>query len=143
VGAVRAFLGLSLLQQYPTIASRRNRNAEYVLNKLQNLSWGEIRKVSSDIQPMYLRVNVFAGGLSTWQVDYVAAMLCQAGFRAGRFNWSFSLDQVPHLSRRVRDSSPLSNARNMAGHCLNLPVHQNMDQSDLDRMIDILWSMKV
>jgi len=143
VGAVRAFLGLFLLQQYPGIASRRNQNVEYLLKKIQDRGWGETSRLSPNVQPMYLRLNVFTSQYTKWEVDYVAAKLCQAGFRSGRFNWTLSLDQIPYLSTRVRKGSTLLNAQNMAEHCLNLPIHQNMSKEDIDRMINLLFSIKI
>lgn len=141
VGAVRAALGLSLLKRYQAIAHKRNQNAAYLLGLIQDLHWAEASVPASHIRPMTSRVNVFASGLSTRQVDYVGAKLCQAGFRAGRFNWPFSLDQIPYLRRRVRLGSKLSNARRMAGHCLNLPIHQRMNKDDLDTMARMLVSI--
>lgn len=143
VGAVRALLGLSLLRQYPVIASERNQHAKQLLNGIRNCNWAETDGLTSDILPTYLRVNVFAGGLTTWQVDYLAAKLCQAGFRAGRLNWPVSLDQIPYLSKKIRFGSMVSNASKMAGHCLNLPIHQNMGLDDIDRMVDIICSRKI
>jgi dTDP-4-amino-4,6-dideoxygalactose transaminase len=142
VGAVRARLGLSLLRQYEGIVAQRNQNAIYVRGLIDEDLWGATRTLPQEVQPAYLRLNLFASKQSTEQVDYAAFQLSRAGFRAGRLNWPISLDQVPHLSRYVRPSSPLPNAHRMAAHCLNLPIHQNLEQADLDRMIQILHSIK-
>jgi len=143
VGTLKAHLGLSLLQRYPYVLSKRNYNANYIRNQAVQKGWGQAYSPPAHIRPAHLRFNLYADQLSVQQVDYVAAKLCREGFRAGRYNWSRSLDQTPHLLRRCQSRSQLTNAHKMAGHCLNLPIHQNMNQDDLDRMLSLLWSVKV
>jgi len=139
VGVVRAHLGLSLLRRWPEIVAARNRNAEYLRNRIQDIGWGEMCAVPSEAQPAYYKLNVFAGGLTPRQAEGLIGQLRRVGFWAGR--WPF-LDYVPRLVGRFRRVSTLSNMRRMADHSLTLPVHQNMEREHLDRMIDVLLSVK-
>ena len=138
VGAVRARLGLSLLRRWPDIMAVRNQKAEYVRRRLCEVTWAETCTLAPDTQPAYFQVNVFAGELTAQEVESVIGQLRRTGFWAGR--WPF-LNHVPHLVGRLKRGSTLSNMRKMAAHSLTLPVHQNMSQDDLDRMIDVLRSV--
>lgn len=139
VGAVRACLGISLLQQWPEIIARRNENAQYLRDRIREDNWGETQETSSEIKPAYYKLNVFAPELAPLQVDRVISRLRCAGFRAGR--WPF-LNSVPHLVGRLQRGSQLSNMRKMAEHSVNLPIHQNMEREDLNRMLEILRSVR-
>jgi len=139
VGAVRAHLGLSLLRQWPDIMAIRNQNAAYLRSRIDEGPWGETCALPPDTRPAYFKLNVFAGEMTARQVARVMAQLRRAGFWAGR--WPF-INHVPHLVGRLRWGSRLPHMRRMAAHSLHLPIHQNMAREDLDRMLDVLWSVK-
>lgn len=139
VGAVRAHLGLALLDRWPKIRAIRNQHAEYVRDRIHPWRWGDIPGVPPSIEPAYYKVNLFAGELTAAQVERAISRLRQAGFWAGR--WPF-LKDIPHLAGRFRGRSKLPNMHKMARHGLHLPIHQEMSHKDLDDMLDTLFSVQ-
>jgi dTDP-4-amino-4,6-dideoxygalactose transaminase len=85
-------------------------------------------------------VNLFAGELTSTQVEQAIDHLRSAGIWAGR--WPF-LKEASHLVGRFGGRSRLPNMRKMARQGLHLPVHQEMSEKDLDYMIDTLYSERL
>ena len=139
VGAVRAQLGISLLDQWSAIESRRNENAQYLRERIGDTGLGRLYPVPSHIKPAYYQLNVYADALTPRQVRCAIAELRRAGFRAGR--WPF-LPEVRHLAGYMKYASSLDNMRRMATYGFHLPIHQNLSSADMDEIVDILLSVQ-
>ena len=138
VGAVRAALGLRLLERYPTVLAQRNANALRLRTDLVALGFGEAAAVRPEVEPAYLRLNMLVRGHPPSRLDRMAGQLRLDGYRCGRLNWPESLDLDEDLARRgaiVASGSESSNAQTMSEHSFNLPVHQRMTAKDVDRLV--------
>ena len=131
VGALRAELGYILLQRYASVKEQR-------LDHYRRLYWllsEHVEMIAAHDGAAPLRAKIVLRRRAASKIDSLAAALMRKGFVAGRFNWPDSLDQLP-LSRNARIPKACVNARRLAADSLDLPIHQNMASSDIDRMAE-------
>jgi dTDP-4-amino-4,6-dideoxygalactose transaminase len=137
--AFRAALGLLLLARYDDVRRSRNANAERLRDWLTEANaMGVAPSTPAHGALGMLRFPLLLPELAPAAVDQVARRLRSAGFRAGRLNWPVALHQIPDIERRSRTSGSLSGATTLAGHLLNLPIHQNLAQDDLSCLFETL-----
>ncbi len=134
VGYVRAALGLALLEQYPEVLARRIQNHDYLADQIKDRNVGEMMRPPAFISPAWLKAKLTIQEAKKEKVDALEQFLCSKGFRAGRFNWARTTDQEVSVAFKARRIGCLRNAHRMAQLSIDLPIHQNMEFSDLKRM---------
>jgi dTDP-4-amino-4,6-dideoxygalactose transaminase len=124
-GQLRSALGIWQLERYASIRELRNLNAQRVTSIKGWRSW----HVDDDVSPSWLKQKL----VPTHPVDarLVARTLQARGMRVGGFNWPKTIDC--YLSR---PEPP--NARYAAEYGLDVPIHQEVSQDELQMMAGTL-----
>jgi dTDP-4-amino-4,6-dideoxygalactose transaminase len=123
VGPVRACLGLRLLEQYDKILQIRNSNAQKIRDSSSGyLSW----YVGETVQPAWLKQKVRISARNTTKV--VCEDLQKRGYRVGNWNW-------PVL---INGKNQHPNARETAEYWIDVPIHQNMEEREIEEVISRL-----
>ena len=125
IGSLRASLGIWQLKRYKEISNIRNKNSSLIKDLAQNYQcW----HVGLSVKPTWIKQKVLTDPPERSQV--VSMKLRDLGFRVGNFNW-------PTLMRGNRKSSN-PYARIAASHCLDIPIHQNMNSNELEQISETL-----
>lgn len=126
VGPLRGQLGLLLLERYLDVRDVRNRNAAFVAENLpRERTWD----VGPTVQPAWLKQKVLMN--TERGAQKVSSRLQKKGYRVGNFNW-------PTLLPGMRDADVFANGTRSATCALDIPVHQNMSQDDLEFIVSSL-----
>jgi len=141
VGLVRAALGLALLGKYPSVLARRNENYALLADQFSSQNVGSMMTASGQVTPAWLKAKLMVPESRQERIDALGEFLCSKGFRAGRFNWPRSQDQQVGLVFKARAVGSLRNAHRLARLSIDLPIHQNMEPSQLRQMASyvIAW----
>lgn len=130
IGPVRAALGLWQIKRYPAVLAQRGSNAALFQEDAKCRSW----YVGPGIVPAWLKQKVIP------QIPGAAAQISQSlqqqGLRVGTFNWSTTLDGYLGCPENP-------NARFVARHSLDIPVHQNMRYDELMRIRQTICSERM
>lgn len=119
IGSFRATLGLWQLDHYKNIISIRNKNAETVAQAHNIKSW----YVGTGVAPAWLKQKILPS--NPRQSKSISNKLRRMGIRVGNYNWSVTIDKMLGLKEPP-------NAAYVANYSLEIPIHQNMREHDLD-----------
>ena len=118
IGPLRAALGQWQLRRYPEIIRQRNANAAYFAMTADR-SW----HVDADVDAAWLKQKAIPPRFEDSR--RVSEALRKRGIPVGTFNWSTTIDQYV-------GSAKTPYARHVAAHSLDIPIHQNVERSELD-----------
>ena len=124
-GPLRAALGIWQLERYAAVREQRDRNAQRFSAIPGWRSW----HVDRDVSPAWLKQKLIPA--QPMDTQSVARSLQARGLRVGTFNWPKTIDR--YLSR---PEPP--NARYVAEFGLDVPIHQEMAQGELQIMAQTL-----
>jgi dTDP-4-amino-4,6-dideoxygalactose transaminase len=124
-GSLRAALGIWELEHYGSTCDQRNRNASYFSNVPHWLPW----HVSDDVSPAWLMQKITP--VDPVDVATISRSLQTLGFRIGTFNWSITSDRFLCFAERP-------NAFYVATYGLDVPVHQAMESTELELILNTL-----
>jgi len=124
-GSLKAALGIWELEHYAPICDRRNRNASHFSGLPHWRSW----HVSDNISPVWLMQKIVPE--HPVDVARISRGLQTLGLRVGTFNWPMTLDHSLSLPERP-------NASYVATYGLDVPVHQAMEDNELELIVNVL-----
>jgi dTDP-4-amino-4,6-dideoxygalactose transaminase len=133
VGSLRAALGLILLEKYPLVLGRRNENFELLRKYLPQNEGVEFVRPGASIVPAWLNARAIFSGLNVHEVDEIARALCRKGFCAGRV-YGHTMDHFVPIRWKAAGQRQFLNARRHSLESIELPIHQNLNSTDLYRM---------
>ncbi|MBI4542786.1 MAG: DegT/DnrJ/EryC1/StrS family aminotransferase [Gemmatimonadetes bacterium] len=133
-GVLRAALGLALLERYPVVQSRRSRNHDYLAARLLDAGVGTLMSAGRGIVPAWLKAKLLVPEAKGDRIRALTRRLWRRGFIAGRITWPRTMDQEWRLALRVARLGPLPNAHRLARLGVDLPIHQNLRDGDLDAL---------
>jgi dTDP-4-amino-4,6-dideoxygalactose transaminase len=119
IGSLRAALGIWQLDHYASIREQRNQNASHFSSIPHWRAW----HVSDDTSPAWLKQKIVP--VEPIDVRAISQRLQARGLRVGTFNWPMTLDQYLSFPERP-------NAFYVATYGLDVPVHQAMDNKELE-----------
>ncbi len=125
IGPIRATLGIWQLKQYQHVILKRNFNAA-IFDK-DKYSW----HVDNNVEPNWLKQKIILPNIK--QVNHISKKLQKKGLRVGVFNWGKTID-----SYLGRNECP--NAKYVAQHGLDIPIHQNMLQEQCAEIRNLISS---
>ncbi len=123
ISDLRSTLGLWQLNNYSMIIKTRNKNAEVFAGQTKCQSWN----VDSDIKPAWLKQKIILG--ESVNLHKAALYFQDLGLRIGPFNWPKTIDSFLGYPEKP-------NAYYVAKHGFDVPIHQNMDQGELNLIVD-------
>jgi dTDP-4-amino-4,6-dideoxygalactose transaminase len=129
IGPIRAALGIWQLKQYQHVMMKRNRNATLFDEDSYCVSW----YVGPTVEPCWLKQKVMVSNLGT--VHRISTYLQKKGLRVGVFNWGTTIDG--YLGKKPE----WPNARYVAQHGLDIPIHQNMLPEQCAEIKDLICSI--
>lgn len=139
VGPLRAALGTLLLGTYPAVLEKRNDNYASFAQLIDSYNLrGLLGCCSKDIVPAWLKAKLIIRNLSQSDVDALGRYMCSLGFRVGRFNWPNTLCQRLDPNSYIVATSNYKESLRFASLSLDFPIHQNMGEEDIARMVEIL-----
>ncbi len=120
IGPLRACIGKMLLEQYDKVLKRRMVNAQNIIDSARGYAtW----YVAPEVRPAWLkqRVQVLPKDATKW----ICQDLQKKGYRVGNFNWP-----IP-----IGDPNKYPNSRDSAKYWIDVPIHQNITQQEIDEII--------
>ncbi len=127
IGPIRTALGIWQLKQYQHVIMKRNFNAAIFDKNEYCLSW----HVDNNVEPNWLKQKVIVPNIK--KVNHISKELQKKGLRVGVFNWGKTIDS--YIGRNERP-----NAKYMAQHGLDIPIHQNMLPEQCAEIRDLICS---
>jgi len=127
-------LGTVLMRKSADFFSARNRNGEYLFNRLKYLPGLRLAEIKPDIYPVYNRFPVLFE--TEENLEKKQNKLWRAGFESSRMYLS-PLHKMFRLGYLPQD---FPQANYFAQHLLTLPVYPALGEKELSRMIKILQS---
>lgn len=140
VGRVRAALGRMRIGALPSVIRRRTENFARLASSFQAGASCQLVRSPADVVPAWSRAKVFFPQGERYDVDAIGRHLRRAGYRAGQFHWGYTLDRDPCGYRSERMGN-LQNARRLAALSLDLPLDENMQRSDVEGMVELLFNL--
>ena len=127
IGPLRAALGIWQLDRYERILATRNRNAAF-MSKIKNWrSW----HIDRDVSPAWLKQKMVPD--APVNIEALSNRLRARGLFVGPLNWAYTLDSAVDLPEGV-------NAAYVAKYGLDVPIHQRIQQEDMQFMADALFA---
>lgn len=124
IGPLRAELGMHQLERYNDISILRNTNAHFIAKNCTSLpTWF----VGDTVSPVWLKQKILTK--SPRNCKSVKRLLHREGIRVGNFNWGTILP---------RDVGAFKNSNYAASESLDIPVHQNMSNTDLKLILSTI-----
>jgi len=121
IGPLRAELGILALERYVDILNKRIQNAKFLKGEAKNyFTW----PVTGEVKPAWLKQKVCLTDMEAGLK--VSQRLQKLGYRVGNFNWP------KMLQGEGAHNCPIS--KQAANFWLDVPVHQNMNQKDLQNL---------
>ncbi|MFH1919118.1 MAG: DegT/DnrJ/EryC1/StrS family aminotransferase [Planctomycetota bacterium] len=118
IGPLRSALGVWQLKRYAATMAARNRHARL----LEEWNAGRTWHREQNVVPAWVRQKVIPKNPKL--ADAISLSLRRKGLRVGRFNWRQTVGSW--LGRRAR-----GNARSVAKYSLDVPIHQNMTEPEM------------
>jgi dTDP-4-amino-4,6-dideoxygalactose transaminase len=137
VGLLRAALGLILLDQYSTILRVRNENFELLRQYVPHDAAVEFVLPDVSVVPAWLNARIVFPMLDVSEVDKIALGLCCKGYNAGRV-YGYTMDQFVPIRWRAWGGRNFPNSRRHSHTSIELPIHQNLDSTDLRLMASVI-----
>ena len=111
------------------------------LFSVESLMQGENNELlyeAPEIMPAWLKAKLIIPNLKKEEVDILGKYMCSKGFRVGRFNWSQTLSQIIEIGTYAGSTGSLPDSERFANLSLDFPIHQNMTEEDIKRMVNTL-----
>lgn len=138
LGKWQASLGLSVLQRLDSINAIRIKNGMYLTQQLQNMENIAIPKTLDGAEPVYLRLPIIAKSRQIREEIY--HKLNYVGIGVSRM-YTNPLHRYDYLKDIVPDGNyPI--AEYVADRILALPTHPLMRERDLQKIVEVLRSIK-
>lgn len=125
LGTLRAALGIYQIGRYAEVTALRNRNAQVFMGIPQWASW----PVEEHVAPAWLRQKMVPK--EPLDTQALALKLQRKGLRVGSFNWGRTVDCYLGMKEQP-------NSAYVARFGLDIPIHQNMEMSELEFIADTL-----
>lgn len=125
IGPLRATLGIWQLDRYEKILATRNCNAAFISNVKNWRSW----HIDHDVSPAWLKQKVIPD--APVNIETLCNRLHAHGLFVGPLNWAYTLDSAVDLPEGV-------NAAYVAKYGLDVPIHQRIQQKDMQVITDAL-----
>ena len=129
IGRLRAALGIAQLAEYPETLKVRNRHAARIESRSDGRSW----YVGANVKPAWLKQKVI---VDPEEASAISETLCGIGYRVGRFNWPRTIEEHLNGDRHAGERPVALSASRSA---LDVPIHQNVQEGDLDIMANALF----
>ncbi len=127
IGPLRSALGIWQIENYDNIVNIRNNNAKYISQCATCKSW----KVEKEISPAWLKQKIVPCDIT--KVRTISQKLARQGLRVGLFNWPQTVDD--YLGKTGPENSSY-----IAQYALDIPIHQYMQQDELDMILTLCCS---
>ena len=124
IGLIQSELGQWSLSNFDKIKKIRNSNAEYILSHYKGESW----YMSPDIEPSFLKLKL--GIKSNRKLENIINQFNENEIRAGVYNWPYIIED--------KESSKHLIARMASQNWIDVPIHQNLSEKDLEKICKIL-----
>lgn len=119
VGPLRSALGIWQLERYAAARAIRNRHAQLFEEWNPGRTWHR----DQDVAPAWLRQKIVPR--NTELADAISLTLRRRGLRVGRLNWKRTVGSW-------LGEPALPNASSIAEHSLDVPIHQEMTESEME-----------
>ena len=126
IGNIQAELGLICLDRYDEIMGIRNANAEKIISALNFPTWPR----PDNVEAAWLKQRVRVEDASVREA--ICSKLQSMGLRVGNFNW-------PSILKGDINEGAIV-ASNLSRYWIDVPVHQNLSEKDLDCLISTINS---
>ncbi len=136
VGVLRASLGIRLLREYSSVMDVRNHNYQIFKDFVVNHRMGDLLDdYSPSVTPAWIKAKLIVHNKSQREIDALGRYMRSQGFRVGRFNWPYTLSQKFPDSMIVDSATGGKESMRMANFSLDVPIHQNMGDAEMDKMM--------
>ncbi|MBN1153673.1 aminotransferase class I/II-fold pyridoxal phosphate-dependent enzyme [candidate division KSB1 bacterium] len=138
MNSLRAAFGLNQLRDYDSVVQKRNRNAAYYSEHLDQGLY-RLPVIDTERRPAFLKYTVMnQTGLPLSKISDAAN---KAGFELGNYNWPRPVHLMQPYRRIVsHDRALLSRSEQIANLALNIPMYTSIEKKELEQMVAFLNS---
>lgn len=141
MNSILSLIGIHELRQVSAYNAQRNRIAAKFYSSIEPDDAFQVPHISEGKEPTLLKFNIMHKSEET--VKQISSLSKKAGFEIDTFTWpepSHTLEPYRSLARYRKNG--MKNCEYIATHLLNVPVHAEVQESDIEAISELFNSFK-